>query len=981
MLLLSNKYLPSPLPFLVILICYFGVFLQASGQECVYTQLSLDDGLPSSVVYQVLQDKNGFFWILTENGFCSYNGREINLYNLNNGAQADDNFKGAIYRNKLWLQSMGAFYYYDLEKQQFSDKIISVAPYDQRLRYPFTLDRAINTFFLRTDSFSISKIEIPQKVSGFNLEEPEFPTEGVSSWLNREEGLSTYFGKGLFLQAKPDAFNLVHVETGKTTRTSPYTDRHSFDKMRSTYDSLHNHHLLIFDKEIFTLSNHLVLKRLKHLSGYLHNKRVGIHLLCINQTLFICTTNGLIRITNYLSEDNYQVQTFFPSHVISDIMCDYNNHYWVSTLGDGIFFVPDFDIRQYSKEKDIFQRITGYKSEKIYASTRNKIYLFNHLAEPPNQKLLYSTSMSNIYFLLLEEEQDLWYGGTGFYKNGHLYSTDYVKDFFIDSNGNRLLAGAHKVDAFDSTQNAILRQRAMKVLRDEEGRIWIGNEMGLYSFSKQDTIFWGDYHPVLKESIVDMVISPDQTIWAAVKGKGILKIRQGLITYWDQTLLKNVDINNIYIDSNETLWFLTNKSINKLSLSNPYTEEYKVTSLPLLGSVANINFNDLYIHGNNIWLATSKGVILADKNYQSKANHPPTIKMLNMNDSLLLQAKQSTPYVFDYPKRISFNYSGISYKPFTKPKYQYRLLPIFTDWISTPGENVEFSTLSPGEYLFEVKAIDDLERASLSLAQVTFNISPPFYMTPKFYIGSGGVLLAFIWSLFRWQSVRIRKKEAEKHRLDLQFAEMKLKIIQSRMNPHFIFNAINTVQHFFGGKDPLAAGKYLATLSRLIRKFMDVSQTKLVSVAEEIQLLKLYCKIQHIRYRHKFDYHFKVDSNININHTFIPPMVLQIYVENAILHGLLPLEAKGELTIQFILKEDELHAIVEDNGIGRKQAILIKNKKQEQRKSWGMELSKERLELFKILNKKQVEIRIIDKFKKDKPSGTRVEIIAPLITE
>lgn len=204
-----------------------------------------------------------------------------------------------------------------------------------------------------------------------------------------------------------------------------------------------------------------------------------------------------------------------------------------------------------------------------------------------------------------------------------------------------------------------------------------------------------------------------------------------------------------------------------------------------------------------------------------------------------------------------------------------------------------------------------------------------------------------------------------------------LKSLRSQMNPHFIFNALNSVNSFIAKNDERAANKYLADFSKLMRQVMENSKYDLVPLSSEIDILKIYLQLEHFRFSEKFDYEFILDEEIDIEGVEIPPMLIQPYVENAVWHGLRYLDEKGKLIIELKAGKNYVEFIISDNGIGRKRSHEVKTKNQLESKSTGMRNIENRLNILNDVNKMDLKVSIKN-LKEKEQSGTVVSIQIPI---
>jgi hypothetical protein len=237
---------------------------------------------------------------------------------------------------------------------------------------------------------------------------------------------------------------------------------------------------------------------------------------------------------------------------------------------------------------------------------------------------------------------------------------------------------------------------------------------------------------------------------------------------------------------------------------------------------------------------------------------------------------------------------------------------------------------------------------------------------------AGFVLMLAIGGFFY---IRHRSLETKKQTLQLE-----LRSLRAQMNPHFIFNSLSSIHRFIWSNNQEEASDYLTKFSRLMRMILDNTQYTFISLNKELESLRLYLELEKLRCNDVFEYRIIVAEDINEEEVLIPPMIIQPYVENAIWHGLVHKSGKGLLEITVTLKGKTLSCTVTDNGIGRKKAIEIKEKKGQTHRSMGMKVTAGRIDLIrKINNTKEANVTITDlEDETGKPAGTQVKIILPV---
>ncbi|WP_158642786.1 tetratricopeptide repeat protein [Chitinophaga japonensis] len=223
--------------------------------------------------------------------------------------------------------------------------------------------------------------------------------------------------------------------------------------------------------------------------------------------------------------------------------------------------------------------------------------------------------------------------------------------------------------------------------------------------------------------------------------------------------------------------------------------------------------------------------------------------------------------------------------------------------------------------------------------------------------------------------IRHRNLEANRHTLQLE-----LRSLRAQMNPHFIFNSLSSIHRFIWSNNQEEASDYLTKFSRLMRMILDNTQYTFISLNKEVESLRLYLDLEQLRCNNVFEYHIRVADDIHDEEVMIPPMIIQPYVENAIWHGLVHKSGKGVLDISMSLKGRTLVCVVTDNGIGRKRAMEIKEKKGETHRSMGMKVTEGRINLIrKINNSRDTSVIIRDlEDENGNPAGTQVVLTLPV---
>ena len=513
------------------------------------------------------------------------------------------------------------------------------------------------------------------------------------------------------------------------------------------------------------------------------------------------------------------------------------------------------------------------------------------------------------------------------------------------------------------------------------GMLWLDICMSAPNFR-----FWNTHliaQPAFQ--IISAQKGKDGNVWAGSYGAGLFKVNfynGDLTNYSLEQGLKSNFIYSILEDENENLWMSTNRGIERF---NPETEVFTNFGFDdglhieefSSGSFLKAKDGEMFFGGVNGFISFYPDSI----EDQSSTFQPPVfITSFRISgeevetDSVIYLTKE-----FKIPgykaQHLEIGFSSLDYGQSEKNLYQYRLKNYDDSWSKPSTLGVaQFTQLSPGTYEFEVIGTNSDGIFSNRKGEIKIIIVPLWYQTKWFRIG-GPIFIFLFVSLLIYLRIR-RLRQEERLRLNSQITRVKQEALAAQMDHHFTFNSLNSIQRFIMDNNREAAIRFVSKFGKLIRKVLDQADKNYQTIEEEIETLELYLNLEKHRTGDSFQYHFDIDEEIDIYNTIIPTNLIQPYIENAIWHGLSPLEKReGKLVVKFRKEGDELICRIEDNGIGRKKAAELKRKTNLKHNSKGMRITSERIEALNFLDKAEISHQIIDlKNEKGEAMGTRVEI-------
>jgi uncharacterized membrane-anchored protein YhcB (DUF1043 family) len=330
---------------------------------------------------------------------------------------------------------------------------------------------------------------------------------------------------------------------------------------------------------------------------------------------------------------------------------------------------------------------------------------------------------------------------------------------------------------------------------------------------------------------------------------------------------------------------------------------------------------------------------------------------------------------------ILLEYTAIDYTNSERITFAYMLEGFDKDWIyAGTNRKVNYSNLKGGNYVFKLKACNSSGLWNENYTTFKFYIRPPLWQRWWFWPLLALLFVGCIIGIARNRIKKIRQKEKLETGINRQIAELEMKALRSQMNPHFIFNSLNSIHKYIWENKQDDASEYLTKFSKLMRLILENSACKSISLTREIEALSLYTELEHRRSNNKFDYQLSISPLVNADEIEVPPMIFQPYIENAVWHGLAQKEGKGNLTINFDRQGSYLICTIDDDGIGRAKAAEIKKQKQSFHRSIAMTVTAERLNLIQSANDLKASVEIIDKTDAaGAATGTLVKIKLPIV--
>jgi ligand-binding sensor domain-containing protein len=361
----------------------------------------------------------------------------------------------------------------------------------------------------------------------------------------------------------------------------------------------------------------------------------------------------------------------------------------------------------------------------------------------------------------------------------------------------------------------------------------------------------------------------------------------------------------------------------------------------------------------------------------------PYITEMQVLNKPLRFVTNGAPVSLKYKQNFfSIGFSALAYTMAKDVKFRYRLSG-FDDWTEITGRRfANYTNVPGGDYVFQLQAANNEGVWNEKIVEVPVHIATPFWLTWWFIIIAAIVISIAAYLLYRNRVEQIKKKQRLKSEYEKKLANVEMSALLAQMNPHFLFNSLNSIDSYIIRNESKKASEYLNNFARLMRLILQNSRSNYINLKDELEALELYMQMESLRFKNKFCYSIAIDENVETSSIVIPPMLIQPYVENAIWHGLMHKTngTEGLVKINISKNADDLLCVIEDNGIGRKKAAEIKEQKQKNHKrSMGMQITQDRIEIINKLYNMNASINIYDmEDELGNAKGTKVELIIPV---
>lgn len=953
--------------------------------DYIYTNYTTKEGLPSNEVYCLHQDSKGYIWMGTDRGLVRYDGYEFKTYTTLDGL-TDNIILG------LNEDNQGNLWYTGLNNVQLG----YIDPQMNFHRYTYYEELFESLSKIQHPNIYFNELYIEDSIlylvnskMGYVKLNPSGIEKIAIKDINMDSKIDTHLfsnGKTKFIYSDPCYSNIQAIHNRILSQDSvifEYRKSLCVDVEPTWVQSEFNE--FIYDGyDVITKDS-------------LGTRHVQVDFKCMAYTIpggkyiFSVKNKGASKV--YISNSPYvfdDKSSLLEDVVVSDVLKDKNGRIWVSTVKNGVFYFPDLTSRRINRDFQV-EAIIPFKDKLFFkVNDEETCYNFNYGSKEVKKEfeyLSYSSFENTVkYFNFFGKvrvidssrvELNAFASRTFRVKGGQFLSDSlyylYSPNNFLEvnhgkvNNQYRYIRNKNK-GRFDYPQIQV-------VYCIKEKDCYLGTQDGFYHYNGEELQHL-DFER--GKSIRDLQYNAQIKAWVyAILGEGLtIRYNDGRIKrITKEDGLASNFINQSFIDSLGHLWLATNRGVSVCQFQNDQIQvETIFNSSKLLNSP---NILQIYVRDSILYLGTDAGFNVIDlKSIEENNNSFSPLYLENTHVEGLEDNQPLNQLKYDQ-NDITFYFSALSYNQFGDIQYRYRLNGLSDQWIYTKERKAIFIGLSPGEYRFELEANNEFGDW-ISLEELpTFTIAKPYWKSVWFQL----LILTTVALIILYYTSNLRREKGlleDKQVLSDELNESRQMALSSQLNPHFVFNALNSIQNFILTKRTELSSDYLSMFSKLMRFVFENSKKLYVPLSDEMEALRLYLELEQVRHNHMFKY--KIESiDLDAEQIFIPSLMVQPLIENAIWHGLLHKKEDDRLLEVLFYAQGEFLCIhVKDNGVGRGQS-KPRPKFIKKQKSSGVELTQQRLDLLSQSTGLSTSFEVVDLVDDDhNPKGTLVKIAIPL---
>lgn len=543
----------------------------------------------------------------------------------------------------------------------------------------------------------------------------------------------------------------------------------------------------------------------------------------------------------------------------------------------------------------------------------------------------------------LSDDGRVWWGGGDNAVGWYDPSNDSLKVIWLEGDGPLRWSRAEGRQPSFSDANSVYG-----IVTDEMGGAWVGSASGIFYVDQgggvQALSQFFDPGQEVNDIVWGTIGLHKQTLLIGTEGQGLYLVyldKKEVRHFNRQNGLPHQHIHDMAVDEKGRVWAVTGNGVFSVDIDQPndvlvLKEEDGLADSDFtyhsISKLSNGRMLVSYVGGFGVFHADSMRT-------------QPLPERLVLTDVLVNNVRKPVEDMvleIDYGDALTLNFTALGFVKPADYRYAWKMGDQ-TTWKPLEQPGVYLPSVSEDDFKIYVRAGNASGEWLEDFIILDTRVRVPFWLTTSFSVAVSVLLLFAIYIGYQIRLRRIRKSERLRTAYNKRISELEMKALRAQMNPHFLFNSLNSIKYFIIRNQTEEASDYLTKFGRLIRMILSNSTSETITLAAELEALRLYVELESIRFDGKFACHLSVASNVEAEEITLPPLVIQPFVENAIWHGLMHKNEPGDLWVRVYRDEKHLVCEIEDNGVGREKANALRSKSATKSKSMGMDITRNRL--------------------------------------
>ncbi len=926
------------------------------GQVSYYRELTSQNGLPTDCVFDLASDRNGLMYLGTDQGVYSYNGIDFKQIELKDAVSSSVTSISFTDNNVLWCRN-------------FSDQVFS--SYGNVLKP----NKQVNSYLNNEIIVDLKVVKGKLYLLSFDA---VYIIDATSSKLlkrfaiKQAEGLSIQDEMVLITTVNGYCIWLKGIQKVSSMQLAPGQYRSAGVGSSTFFIEKKKVPSLAYQVNGKSVSKILSIDKIK--AGlYVNNCNI------INGGVFLSTNQG----TFYQQKSIWKQLSTGHNH--TDVLTDFQGGIWISTIDNGLIYLPSLNITSFYSAQygnNLRQMIASPKG--YFVSTANGIvYELNRKGDLIRQ---FDTKTGlDIEFIYFDQLSNRLYTSVGYFnyeKTTQFFPFYYGKGIAIDAYSNLyfgihslsgVIKGKRKSNLFFSNHSEltvgglsfqVIREKRTRCISLAMEQLYIGYVDQLLAYSSTETVELKSNDGKSIQA-VSLALDDFGRLWIATVQDGVYVFKNGkeVKHFRADSGLSHDQCKKVKIFGNQA-FIITISGLDQINV-----QSFKLRSFINNYSLYNTPVIDVISEEGNMMLVTKNQIIRIPHQNENDITMPKIeFKKISYKNGES-QWIESRNNLLENSFEISWDY--LAYREGVKVPLYYRLIGFEEKWmkLSPTVNSVSYNGLPPGDYCFELKT--GLRNNVNN--KIRLHIEKPYWLSWWFFAIEILVVGVLFYLTIRLTVFQMRKKQLIRE----QLIHSKLTAIRSQMNPHFLYNVLNSLQGLIYSNKVNEAGNYVSMFSEHLRYTLAISDKQMITIKEEIKSLGVYLSLEKLRFGE--DFKFNIQRDPDVNELFnIPAMILQPFVENAVKHGLLNKKGEKTVHVHFTMNTPEVIQItIRDNGIGRQKSFLLNKTRKDKPTSFATGAIKKRIDLLNQYLNKKIHLNFVDLTENGIAVGTEVHIKIP----